>query len=152
MKVSINFRYYICNAKSRSLKIILTFKFIAPNQEDSNIDSFNQMMQDVDTGNAAQAELAKQALEAIILGPPTTIPPIPTRTADPNAEVIETTAQDVATSASTTAVTKPEGDQCREEADAQLSKQSALETMLVQNHVIGNFPCYTPIILRYGLI
>ena len=103
------------------------------------------MMQDVDTGNAAQAELAKQALEAIILGPPTTIPPIPTRTADPNAEVIETTAQDVATSASTTAVTKPEGDQCREEADAQLSKQSALETMLVQNHVIGNLPCYTPI-------
>ena len=76
-------------------------------------------MQDVDTGNAAQAELAKQALEAIILGPPTTIPPIPTRTADPNAEVIETTAQDVATSASTTAVTKPEGDQCIKQ-DSQL--------------------------------
>ena len=56
--------------------------FTAPNQEDSNIDSFNQMMQDVDTGNAAQAELAKEALEAIILGPPTTIPPIPTRTGD----------------------------------------------------------------------
>ena len=123
----------------------MSFKFIAPNQEDSNIDSFNQMMQDVDTGNAAQAELAKQALEAIILGPPTTIPPIPTRTADPNAEVIETTVQDVATSASTTAVTKPEGDQCIEEADAQLSKQSALETMLVQNHVIGNLPYYKPI-------
>ena len=134
----------------------MSFKLLAPNQEDSNIDSFNQMMQDVDTGNAAQAELAKQALEAIILGPPTTIPPIPTRTADPNAEVIETTAQDVATSASTTAVTKPEGDQCIEEADAQLSKQSALETMLVRRVRIGRWRrreglCLCPLIIGFRI-
>ena len=104
--------------------------------EDSNIDSFNQMMQDVDTGNAAQAELAKQALEAILLGPPTTIPPIPTRTADPNAEVT-TAAKDIVTSASTTAAPKPEGEECIKLADAQLSKQTALKSMLVTNHVIG---------------
>ena len=97
------------------------------------------MMQDVDTGNAAQAELAKQALEAIILGPPTTIPPIPTRTADPNAEVTEVVKDDVITSASTTEAPKPEGEACIKEADSQLSKQSALESMLVQNHVIGNY-------------
>ena len=107
----------------------------APNQEDSNIDSFNQMMQDVDTGNAAQAELAKQALEAIMLGPPTTIPPIPTRTGDGNSEVTEEAK--AVTSASTTEGSKPLGDECKKEADSQLSKQAALESMLVQNHVIG---------------
>ena len=94
------------------------------------------MMADVDTGNAAQAELAKQALEAIILGPPTTIPPIPTRTADPNMEVTEV-AKDIATSASTTAAPKPEGEACIKEADDQLAKQQALKSMLVTNHVIG---------------
>ena len=94
-------------------------------------------MQDVDTSNAAQAELAKQALEAILLGPPTTMPPIPTRTADPNADV--TTAQNnAATSASTTPAPKPEGSACIKEAKTQLDKQTALESMLVQNHVIGN--------------
>ena len=95
------------------------------------------MMKDVDTSNAAQAELAKQALEAILIGPPTTIPPIPTRTADPNA-IVTQAAKQVATSASTTPAPKPEGAQCTIEADAQLSKQVALESMLVQNHVIGN--------------
>ena len=111
--------------------------FVAPNQEDSNIDSFNQMMQDVDTGNAAQAELAKQALEAIILGPPTTIPPIPTRTADPNDLEVTEVTNDLATSASTTAAPKPDAQQCIKEADDQISKQQALKSMLVTNHVIG---------------
>ena len=96
------------------------------------------MMRDVDNSNAAQAELAKEALEAIILGPPTTIPPIPTRTADPNVVVTEAINDVAATSASTTAAPKPEGEQCKKEADAQLSKQAALGSMLVQNHVIGN--------------
>ena len=116
---------------------ILVIVFIAPDQENSNIDSFNQMMQDVDTGNAAQAELAKQALEAIILGPPTTIPPIPTRTADPNEVVVTEVAKDVATSASTTEAPKPEGEACIKAADEQISKQQAMKSMLVTNHVIG---------------
>ena len=118
-----------------SFGIIKPNFFTAPNQEDSNIDSFNQMMQDVDTGNAAQAELAKEALEAIILGPPTTIPPIPTRTGDADSETTEPV--EVVTSASTTEGSKPHKDECQKEADDQLSKQTALESMLVQNHVIG---------------
>ena len=104
---------------------------------ESNVDTFNQMMADVDTSNAAQAELAKQALEAILLGPPTTMPPIPTRTADPNAEVTTKATEAVASSASTTLSPKPEGEQCKKEADDQLNKQQALESMLVQNHMIG---------------
>ena len=106
---------------------------------ESNVDTFNQMMEDVDTSNAAQAELAKQALEAILLGPPTTMPPIPTRTADPNAEVTTKASEEVASSASTTPSPKPEGEQCKKEADDQLNKQQALESMLVQNHMIGKF-------------
>ena len=48
-------------------------------------DAFNTMMQSVDTTNENQALLAQQVLKAMILGPPTTPPPIPTRTADPYA-------------------------------------------------------------------
>ena len=116
--------------------IITSLLFAAPNREESNIDTFNQMMQDVDTGNAAQAELAKQALEAIILGPPTTIPPIPTRTGDGDTETTEEVK--VVTSASTTEGSTSLAEECKKEADDQLSKQTAMESMLVQNHVIGS--------------
>jgi hypothetical protein len=57
------------------------FFFAAANYSSVSPDAFNLMMQNVDTKNEQQAYLAQQLLQAMVLGPPTTAPPIPTRTA-----------------------------------------------------------------------
>ena len=48
------------------------------------------MMKQVDLESNKQSELAQNVLSAMLLGPPTTTPAIPTRTDDPNAEKTST--------------------------------------------------------------
>ena len=55
--------------------------FLAANFSSVSADAFNLMMKNIDTTNENQAYLAQQLLQAMVLGPPTTAPPIPTRTA-----------------------------------------------------------------------
>ena len=60
----------------------------SPDLDDFNEDQFSAMMQGVDVNDAAQAEAARLVLEAMLMGPPTTLPPFPTRTMDPLAEKV----------------------------------------------------------------
>jgi hypothetical protein len=60
---------------------MIDFTFSAANFSSVSADAFNLMMKNVDTTNENQAFLAQQLLQAMVLGPPTTVPPIPTRTA-----------------------------------------------------------------------
>ena len=60
------------------------------------------MVGNVDLKSDNQAGLAQDVLEAMLLGPPTTTPAIPTRTQDPDATTSSTTTEAVATSTSTT--------------------------------------------------
>ena len=53
-------------------------------------DAFQLMMKQVDLESNKQSELAQNVLSAMLLGPPTTTPAIPTRTDDPNAEKTST--------------------------------------------------------------
>ena len=48
-------------------------------------DAFKLMMTNVDLESPKQSELAQNVLSAMLLGPPTTTPAIPTRTVDPDA-------------------------------------------------------------------
>lgn len=48
-----------------------------------NADQFGAMLGNVDLDDPEQADAAQKVLEAMLMGPPTTIPPFPTRTAEP---------------------------------------------------------------------
>ena len=92
-------------------------------------DAFNTMMQSVDTTNENQAMLAQQVLKAMILGPPTTPPPIPTRTADPYANQAAGVGGGqggVSTTTSTTTTTPKIDLSPKSLAKNQLSLQSAV--------------------------
>ena len=78
--------------------------FLAPDFAGVSADAFNAMVGNVDLKSDNQAGLAQDVLEAMLLGPPTTTPAIPTRTQDPDATTSSssTTTEAVATSTSTT--------------------------------------------------
>ena len=103
--------------------------------EDVDADAFQTMMKNVDLSSIQQAKLAQEVLESIVLGPPTTTPSIPTRTADPD---LETTSQQTLQTTTSTTTSNPNKDKVKEMADDQLSLQSAITSMLVQTHVIGS--------------
>ena len=68
------------------------------------------MVGNVDLNSDNQVGLAKDVLEAMLLGPPTTTPAIPTRTLDPDGTTTEVTTTTAAvTSASTTTTTAVDG-------------------------------------------
>ena len=71
---------------------------------DINADQFGAMLGNVDLGDAEQAAAAQAVLEAMLMGPPTTTPQFPTRTAPPTTteEVFGTT-----TTVTTTSTTVP---------------------------------------------
>ena len=83
------------------------------------------MMANVDTKNENQALLAQQVLQAMILGPPTTAPPIPTRTPDPFANNAAAIQKGVTTSTTTTTA-KPVDQSTKALAMNQLSLQAAV--------------------------
>ena len=62
-------------------RLSLFFLFSASDFSDVSPDAFNSMMGDVNLESDKQAELAQEVLESMLLGPPTTTPAIPTRTA-----------------------------------------------------------------------
>jgi len=109
-------------------------------------DAFNLMMKNIDTKNENQAYLAQQLLQAMVLGPPSTAPPVPTRTAgrkislhhnpdlkyytlliDPNG--VRYNKNSIATTAATTTTTTSSGlgiaSRCKKAVD-QLSLQKGL--------------------------
>ena len=59
---------------------------------DVSANAFNSMLGGVDLNSDAQAELAQEVIQAMLLGPPTTTPAIPTRTPDPDAKTTTTEA------------------------------------------------------------
>lgn len=121
----------------------LTYDFFwisAPNFADVSADAFNAMVGNVDLQSDNQADLAKDVLEAMIVGPPTTVPPIPTRTQDPDkSTTILTTTEEPATSVGSTTTTEQTEEEAKSECEIMLKKQNstqkALETML-------NAECY----------
>jgi len=50
---------------------------------DINADQFSAMLGNVDLGDSEQAAAAQAVLQAMLMGPPTTLPPFPTRTKKP---------------------------------------------------------------------
>lgn len=58
----------------------------SPDMDDVNEDQFSAMMQGVDVNDPGQALAASLVLEAMLLGPPSTLAPFPTRTIDPTIE------------------------------------------------------------------
>lgn len=102
----------------------------AANFSSVSADAFNTMMQNVDTKNDNQALLAQQVLKAMVLGPPTTAPPIPTRTADPFAVAAGAgggPAVVTSTTTTSTSTTTLKADQSSSVvADNQLSLQNAV--------------------------
>ncbi len=89
-------------------------------------DAFNTMMANVDTKNENQALLAQQVLKAMILGPPTTAPPIPTRTPDPFAAANNAASTQKGVTTSTTTTANPVDQTTRAIAINQLSLQAAV--------------------------
>ena len=66
------------------------------------------MLGDVDLKSDAQAGLAQDVLQEMLLGPKTTMPAIPTRTPDPNIETTSTTTTpEPKVTTSTTTTTEP---------------------------------------------
>ena len=80
----------------------------SPDVENIDEDQFSAMMQGVDVNDPGQAKAAQEVLEAMLLGPPTTVPPFPTRTADPLAKksTTEWYTQDTTTEPTSTTAAK----------------------------------------------
>ena len=82
--------------------------FSASDFADVSADAFNAMLGDVDLESDAQAGLAQDVLQEMLLGPKTTMPAIPTRTPDPNIETTSTTTTpEPKVTTSTTTTTEP---------------------------------------------
>ncbi len=108
------------------------------NFADVSADAFNAMLGGVDLSSDGQAGLAHDVLEAMLLGPPTTTPAIPTRTPDPSMTGSTTEELAVTTTVTTTTVNTAPPDTL---ARSQLSTQAALSSMLT---VEGNCAARTP--------
>lgn len=111
----------------------------SPDFSDVSAEAFNAMLGNVDLANDNQAGLAQEVLKAMLLGPATTTPAIPTRTLDPNLVTSTESPEPVATTAQTTTV-KQEIDPFKA-AKTQLETQKALQNMLlVESNVDSKTP------------
>ena len=73
--------------------------------ESINADQFKSMLGNVDLGDAEQAGAAQAVVEAMLVGPPTTLPPFPTRTPLPT--TTSTTLEPISTTTATTTTEPP---------------------------------------------
>ena len=108
------------------------YRFSDPEFGDVSANAFNSMLGGVDLNSDAQAELAQEVIQAMLLGPPTTTPAIPTRTPDPDASTTttEATTTDVPATTSTTTEGATTASDCEKEASEIHSTQTALQSML----------------------
>jgi len=99
--------------------------------ENINADQFSAMLGNVDLADAEQAAAAQAVLQAMLQGPPTTLPPFPTRTKrpttpmDPNDPNFVT--ESMGTTTSTTTLPPPDEAQMRK---TMLGRQNIMSSML----------------------
>ena len=99
--------------------------------ESINADQFSAMLGNVDLADAEQAAAAQAVLQAMLQGPPTTLPPFPTRTKrpttpmDPNDPNFVT--ESMGTTTSTTTLPPPDEAQMRK---TMLGRQNIMSSML----------------------
>jgi len=94
--------------------------------ESINADQFSAMLGNVDLGDAEQAAAAQAVLEAMLMGPPTTLPPFPTRTRRPTTPNEDVT-QSMSTTTSTTTLPPLDEAGLRK---TMLGRQSIMSSML----------------------
>lgn len=117
--------------------------------DEMDADSFNLMVSNVDLGDEFQAKRAREVLEAMLVGPPTTQSSIPTRTADPNQPggPPAGTSSDTTEGSSAADLTDNDGDDgdlVERMALQQLSVQRALSRVLALGSKTANQGPYTP--------
>jgi len=99
--------------------------------EELNADQFSAMLGNVDLADAEQAAAAQAVLQAMLMGPPTTLPPFPTRTRrpttpmDPNDPNYVT--ESMGTTTSTTTLPPPDEPMMRK---TMLGRQDIMSSML----------------------
>lgn len=101
-----------------------------------NADQFGAMLGNVDLDDPEQAGAAQAVLEAMLMGPPTTIPPFPTRTPEPTTtqSTTEQIGNMTTTPKSTTMPTEPPVEDTAAKRKTMLGRQSILTTMLMDGN------------------
>lgn len=94
---------------------------------DINADQFGAMLGNVDLGDASQAAAAQAVLQAMLMGPPTTIPPFPTRTRKPNQKTTLAAKEETTTLTTTTIALENIIESLRKK---QLGTQAIMSSML----------------------
>jgi len=105
--------------------------------ESINAQQFNAMLGNVDLEDPEQANAAQAVLEAMLIGPPTTVPPFPTRTRAPTKETSTTEAMDdmVTKKTTTTTTTTTTEANSLTRRKTMLSRQNIMSNMLTTKGV-----------------
>ena len=112
----------------------------SPEFADINADQFGAMLGGVDLADPEQAAAAQAVLEAMLMGPPTTLPPFPTRTPEPTTTTTTTLSPEEASLAAaaalnTTTTSKPVISRDRHRKGI-LSQQGIMSSMLKSEGVV----------------